>query len=29
MDVIQKELLGRKSEIQVAMQLLFKTNMKI
>jgi hypothetical protein len=29
MDTIQKELLGRKPEIQAAMQLLFKTNMKI
>ena len=29
MDVIQKELLSRKSEIQKAVELLFKTNMKI
>jgi len=29
MDVIQKELLSRKSEIQSAVDLLFKTNMKI
>ena len=29
MDVIQKELLNRKPEIQKAMELLFKANMKI
>jgi len=29
MDVIQKELSGRKPEIQKALELLFKTNMKI
>jgi uncharacterized membrane protein len=29
MDVIQKELLSRKSEIQKAVELLFKANMKI
>jgi len=29
MDVIQKELESRKSEIREAMQLLFKANMKI
>jgi hypothetical protein len=29
MDVIEKELLSRKSEIQTALELLFKANMKI
>ena len=29
MDVIQKELVSRKSEIQGAVELLFKANMKI
>ncbi|WP_345992565.1 hypothetical protein [Sulfurimonas sp. HSL-1716] len=29
MDVIQKELAGRKEEIQNALELLFKANMKI
>jgi len=29
MDVIQKELISRKSEIQLAVELLFKSNMKI
>ena len=29
MDVIQKELTSRKSEIQLAVELLFKSNMKI
>ena len=29
MDVIQKELTSRKTEIQLAVELLFKTNMKI
>ncbi len=29
MDVIQKELVSRKSEIEAAVELLFKANMKI
>jgi len=29
MDAIQKELVSRKTEIQVAVELLFKANMKI
>ena len=29
MDVIQKELISRKTEIQLAVELLFKANMKI
>jgi hypothetical protein len=29
MDVIQKELVSRKEEIQAALELLFKANMKI
>ncbi len=29
MDAIQKELVSRKTEIQLAVELLFKTNMKI
>ncbi|MGB5965749.1 MAG: hypothetical protein WBF77_13035 [Sulfurimonadaceae bacterium] len=29
MDAVQKELISRKNEIQVAVELLFKTNMKI
>ena len=29
MDMIQKELTSRKDEIQMAVELLFKTNMKI
>ena len=29
MDAIQKELISRKKEIQLAVELLFKTNMKI
>ena len=29
MDVIQKELISRKTEIQLAVEVLFKSNMKI
>jgi hypothetical protein len=29
MDVIQKELISRKTEIQLAVELLFKANMKL